>query len=273
MQDAQQRPLPTLQNCALFSRPHQNFSSMSISLCLNRTHHVIATAFCAGCRLWTKSASACGFEYMGIMRVARLLRWPPDADSGGAMVDLYAGATFAGASPGRHARARYLRRGPGHEPPPLNFPPSERVAPSVLKVPLSSGRKVGGCPSNSRCSSWAITSTTETKKAPEPVPSLSGWFLAPELNSLAFVDIQDDLTLAVPAVYQQAPCLSLRSWDTINRLLRLQRGHEIHPFFTDSLTADSLLFKLFSSFPPKRVLFPLDFKIDACARAHASNSK
>lgn len=37
-----------------------------------------------------------------------------------------------------------LSRGPGREPPPPIFPPSERVAPSVLKVPLSSGRKVGG---------------------------------------------------------------------------------------------------------------------------------
>ena len=37
-----------------------------------------------------------------------------------------------------------LSRGPGREPPPPNFPPSERVAPSVLRGPFSSCRRVGG---------------------------------------------------------------------------------------------------------------------------------
>ena len=59
---------------------------------------------------------------------------------------LRAGASFAGASPGRHAQAVILSRPQPCEPPPPNSPPSERGPPSVPKDDLSRPPKVGGIP-------------------------------------------------------------------------------------------------------------------------------
>ena len=44
----------------------------------------------------------------------------------------------------------------------------------------------------------------ERKKLRANVPSQHGWSLAPEFNSLAWLDIQDDFALAVPAVNREA---------------------------------------------------------------------
>ena len=140
-----------------------------------------------------------------------------------------------------------LSRGPGREPPPPNFPSSERVAPSVLRRLFSSCGKVGGyCSGNIRCGSWAITSMAETKKAPKPVPPSQGgsWLRSSTLWPLSIFRIISRLQ---SRQYTSKHLASVSGSTRINRVLRLQHGHEIHPFFTDSLTAGFSLFKLFSA--------------------------
>lgn len=183
---------------------------------------------------------------MGIMRGRRLLRWHPDATA------LSHRRCFARA---RRLRARrlgvmhvrdILSRGSGREPPPPNFPPSERVAPSVLRSLFSSCGKVGGTVPGISAADHGLSPPRPKRKRLRSQfhPSQGGsWLRSSTLWPLSIFRIISRLQ---SRQYTGRHLASVSGSTRINRVLRLQHGHEIHPFFTNSLTADSLLIKLFS---------------------------